>query len=97
MVLSNIYVMHFPINLCGVEDSVENFQTHLISCCAVMGFESNGIRFFRFVTHISISLMLNYAFTHILFSLHILLLAVEMSDRQAFRSQAIQSAATDTI
>ena len=43
--------------------------------------------FFRFVTHISISLMifmLNYPSTHILFSLRILLLAVEMSDRQAF-------------
>ena len=36
--------------------------------------------FFRFVNHMSISLMivmLNYAFTHILFSLSILLLAVE--------------------
>ena len=47
--------------------------------------------FIRFVTHISISLMifvLNYAFAHILISLHILLLAVEMSDWQAFRSQA---------
>ena len=54
--------------------------------------------FFRFVTHISISLMifmLNYAFNHILFSLRILLLAVEMSDWQAFRSQARQIAVTD--
>ena len=54
----------------------------------VMVFESYGMFFFfRFVTHISISLMifmLIYAFTHILFSLRILLLAVEMSDRQAF-------------
>ena len=23
----------FPINLCGVEDSMENYQTYLISCC----------------------------------------------------------------
>ena len=38
--------------------------------------------------------MLNYAFTHILFSLRILLLAVEMSDRQAFRSQASQMSGT---
>ena len=56
--------------------------------------------FFRFVTHISISLiifMLNYAFTHILFSLRILLLAVGMSDTQAFRSQARQIAVTDPI
>ena len=30
----------FPINLCGVEDSVENYQTYLISCCTVMAFES---------------------------------------------------------
>ena len=56
--------------------------------------------FFRFVTHISISLMnfmLKYAFTHILFSLRILLFAVEMSDRQAFWSQARQMAVTDPI
>ena len=61
----------FLIILCGVDDSVENYQTYLISCCAVMVFESYGIPFFRFVTHISISLMifmLNYAFNHILFS-----------------------------
>ena len=35
----------FPINLCGVEDSVENYQTCLISCCAVIVFESYGILF----------------------------------------------------
>ena len=55
---------------------------------------------FCFVTHISISLMifmLNYAFTRILFSLRIHLLAVEMSDRQAFRSQASQFAVNDPI
>ena len=84
MVLSYIYVMYFSINLCGVEDSVENYQTYFISCSAVMVFESYGILFFiRFATHISISLMifvLNYAFAHILISLRILLLAVEMSD-----------------
>ena len=56
MVLSYIYVMYFSINLCAVEDSVENYQTYLISCSAVMVFESCGILFFfRFVTHISIS------------------------------------------
>ena len=100
-------LVYFPINLCGVEDSVENYQTYLISCCAVMVFmvfESDGIFFSRFVTLISISimislmiLMLNYAFTHVLFSLVILLLAVEMSDRQAFRSQARQIAVMDPI
>ena len=41
--------------------------------------------------------MLNYAFNHILFSLSILLLAVEMSDWQAFRSEARQIAVTDPI
>ena len=91
MVLSYIYVMYFSINLCGVEDSMENYQTYLIPYSAVMVFESYGmLSFFCFVTHISISLMifmLNYAFTRILFSLRIHLLAVEMSDRQAFRSQ----------
>ena len=80
---------------------MENYQTYLISYSAVMVFESYGILFFiRFVTHISISLMifmLNYAFTHILFSLRILLLAVEMCHRQAFRSQARQIAVTDPI
>ena len=43
-------------------------------------FESYGILFFRIVNHISISLMifmLSSTFTHILFSLRILLLAVE--------------------
>ena len=98
MVLSYIYVMYFSINLCGVEDSMENYQTYLISYSAVMVFESYGILFF--VTHISISLMifmLNYAFTCILFSLRIHLLAVEMSDSQAFRSQASQIAVTDPI
>ena len=86
-------------NLCGVEDSMENYQTYLISYSAVMVFESYGILFF-FVTHISISrmiFMLNYAFIRILFSLRIHLLAVKMSDRQAFRSQDSQIAVTDPI
>ena len=80
---------------------MENYETYLISCSAGMVFESYGNLFFiRFVTHISISLMifmLNYAFTYILYSLRILLLAVGMSDRQAFRSQARQIAATDPM
>ena len=89
---------HFSINLCGVEDSVENYQTFdFMVCC--YGIESYGI-IFCFVTHISVSLMilmLNYAFTHIQFSLSILRLAVEMSDKQAFRSKARQIAVTDSI
>ena len=99
MVLSYLYVVYFSINLCGVEDSVENYQTYLISCSAVLVFGSYGILFFfRFVTHILISLMifmLNYALTYILFSLRTLLLTIEMSERQAFRSQARQIAITD--
>ena len=57
MVLSYIYVIYFSINLCGGEDSVDNYQTYCISCSAVMVFESYGILFFfiRFVAHISIS------------------------------------------
>ena len=76
MVLGYIYVMYFSVNLCGVEDSVENYQAYMISYSVVMVFESYGILFF-----VSISLrisMLNYAFTHILFPLCILLLDVEM-------------------
>ena len=90
----------FSINLCSVEDSVENYQTYLISCSAVRRSSPVESFLFPFVTHISISLMilmLNYVFTHILFSLRMLLLAVEMSDRQALRSQARQIAATDHI
>ena len=56
-----------------------------------MGLETYGIRFFSFCHSNFISLILGYAFTHILFSLHTLLLAVDMPDRQAFRSQAGKS------
>ena len=31
-----LYVMYFSINMSGVEDNVENYQTYLISCSAVM-------------------------------------------------------------
>ena len=68
-----------------------------------MVFESYGIVFFRvFISFchsyldLSMIFMLNYAFTHILFNF-ILLFAVEMSDRQAFWSQARQMAVTDPI
>ena len=71
---------------------MEKHQTYLISCSVVRcSSPLQSYFFFRFDTHISIALMifmLNYAFTHILFLLRILLLAVEMSDRQALRSQA---------
>ena len=74
-----LYVMYFSINMSGVKVNVENYPTYLISCSAVMELSPMESFFFRFVTHITISLMifmLNYAFTHILFSLRILLLAV---------------------
>ena len=74
----------FFINLCGVEDSMENYQTYLISCSAVKVFESYGILFFLFFSISLMIFMLNYALCHILFSLHIILFAVEMSDRRAF-------------
>ena len=60
-------MMHFPINLCGVEDNVENYQSYLISCCAVIVFESYELLFFRFAIRISISLMISmliYAFIY---------------------------------
>ena len=100
MVLSYIYVMCFSISLCGVEDSVENYQTYLISCSAVMVFESYGILFFvlnlisRSLSCFSGSIMLSliFYFHYAYFSL-----AVEMFDRLAFRTQASQIAFTDPI
>ena len=101
MVLSYIYVMCFSINLCGVEDSVENYQTYLISCSAVMVFEFYGILFFFVLNLISrslscfsgsIMLSLTFYFHCAYFSL-----AVEMFDRLAFRTQASQIAVTDPI
>ena len=64
-----------------------------------MVFESYGILFLFCHSYLDLShdFMLKYAFTHILISLWILLLAVEMPDRQAFRSQASQIAVTDPI
>ena len=56
MVLSYIYVTYFSINLCGVEDSMENYQTYLISYSAVMVFESYGILFFFLFCHSYIDL-----------------------------------------
>ena len=58
----------FSINLCGVEDSVEIYQTYLISCSAVMVFESYGILFFvlslisRSFSCFSCSIMLSLTF-----------------------------------
>ena len=73
--------MHFPINMSGIGDSVENYQSYLVACCLLMVFGSyeSFFFFFFFVLSFSISLMtlmLKYAFTHIL-SMRILLLAVE--------------------
>ena len=40
-----LHVMYFSINMSGVEDNVENYQTYLISCSTVIVFESYGICF----------------------------------------------------
>ena len=48
--------MHFSINMSSVEDSLENYQSYLVACCAVMVFESYEILFLRFAIRISISL-----------------------------------------
>ena len=47
--------MHFPINMRGVEDSAENYQSCLAACCAVMVFESYEI-LFLFVCHLCLDL-----------------------------------------
>ena len=39
-------MMHFPINVSGVKDSAENYQSYLDVCNAVMVFESYEILFF---------------------------------------------------
>ena len=41
-------MVHVPINMSGVEDSVENYQSYLVVCCAVSVFESYEILFFSF-------------------------------------------------
>ena len=51
MVLSYICVKYLFINLCGVEGSVENYQTYLISCSTVMVFEFYWILFFLSFCH----------------------------------------------
>ena len=103
MVLSYIYVMHFPINLCGVEDSVENYQTYLISCCEGYGVQVLWNHFFS-ICHSYLNLSHDfhaqlYFHSHFIFTAHTSLCCrnVEMSDRQAFRSERRQIAATDPI
>ena len=39
-------MMHFPINMSGVGDSMENYQLYLAACSAVLVFESYEIIFF---------------------------------------------------
>ena len=66
--------MHLPINMSGVEDSVENCQSYLDACCAVMVFESYNMKSIFFIlSFVSRSLMifkLKYASTHIFFTAH---------------------------
>ena len=92
--------MYFYINLCGVEDSVENYQSNLISCFAVMVFESYGILSF-FVCHSYLDLS-HYFHAQLCFHSHFIFtaqtsLGYRMSDRQAFRSQASPIAVMDPI
>ena len=85
----------FSINLCGVEDNVENYRTfHFMFCGYGVRVLWNPIFFFSFC-HSYLDLSHDSHAQHILFSLRILLLAVEMSDMQAFRSQTRQIAVTD--
>ena len=55
---------------CGVEESVENYQSYLVACCAVMVFESYEIHCFFFaLSFVSLMIfLLIYAFTHIFFT-----------------------------
>ena len=58
----------------GVEDSMENYQSYLVACCAVMVFDSYGIHFFFSFCHsyfdLSHDFMLKYAFPHIFVTAH---------------------------
>ena len=60
--------MYFSINMSGVEDNVENYQTYLISCSTVIVFKSYGILFFvlslisRSLLWFSCSIMLSLTF-----------------------------------
>ena len=72
--------MHVPINISSVEDSVENYHSYLVACCAVMVFESYETHFFLFC-HSCLDLSHDFhaqiCFHSRLISLRILLLAVE--------------------
>ena len=57
----------------GVENSVENYQSYLAACSAVMVFQSNEIHFVSLCQSFSCSNMISLTF----FPLRILLLAVE--------------------
>ena len=48
--------MHFSINMSGVEDSVENYQSYLVACCTAMVFESYEIFIFLVLSFVSRSL-----------------------------------------
>ena len=96
MVLGYIYVMYFSVNLCGVEDSVENYQAYMISYLAVMVFESYGILFFCLDLSQDFHAQLCFH-SHFISTVHTSLGCRNVSDRQAFRLQARQIAVTDPI
>ena len=86
---------YFPTNLSGVEDSMDNSHSYLISFWAGIVFESHEILLFRYVSGISnspmisCSNMLSLAFL----TAHLLLLTAEKD----IRSQARQIAATGPL
>ena len=92
--------MHFPINMIGVEDSVENYQSHLAAFCTVMVFESYEIHFFP-ICHSCLDLSHDFK-AQICFHSHFIHCAYfswlqKMSDRIAIRSKARQIAVMDPI
>ena len=67
---------------------MENYQSYLISCCAVMVFECYEIHFFLVFFSSFMIIMLKYAFTHIIFTAH-----TSHSYKKAIQSEARQIAA----
>ena len=72
-VLSDIYMLHFPSNLCGVEDSVENYQSYLYHVVRLWCSKPMKSFFFS-LCHSYLDLSHDFhdqiCFTHILFTGH---------------------------
>ena len=89
------YVMYFSVNLCGVEDSVENYQAYDFI------FGGYGVRVIWnpiFCLDLSQDFHAQLCFhSHFISTVTTSLGCRNVSDRQAFRSQARQTAVTDPI